>query len=248
MKNDLLFQVLSTQPTSVSVFDYLKNPLERSSVKALLRMYDLIPLLASTILDEMADRLSNSNLLVQSMKKDYARISRWLQESSRNALERYKEDEEQHACATIVGEYHLQMRILDDLARKVLPYISEDTRKIWEDNPEFYDLMSKGRIKKFVKKYISILTLLEDLQSTNDLITYKKNVIDKCVPIGKLEVGQTFMFPRPEHEMDNDGQEFTYVGLIEEGDNILCLYRKLNDSIYITYREENVLRAVIPIV
>jgi len=143
------------------------------------------------------------------------------------------------------------MRMLDDLSRKVLPYISKDTRKLWKGKPEFYDVMSKGRIKKFVKKYMALLALYEELMNTEDLITYKKEVIDRCIPMGQLEVGQTFIFPYAEHAMDDAGQEFTYAGLAEEdtpGDskNIVCLYRKISDSIFITYKEQNALRAVIP--
>lgn len=255
MRNDLLFQVLEKAPTSISAFDYLKDPLERNNMKALLRMYDLIPLLAQTILDEMTDRLKEpqANLFVQTLKKDYPRISKWLQESSRRTLDRYKEDETEHNCATVVGEYYLQMKILDDLSRKVLPHISKDTRRIWANKPEFYDLMSKGRIKKFVKKYISILSLIEDITSTEDLISYKKAVIDRCIPMGQLEEGQEFMFPYAEHAMDDGGQTFTYLGLFEEdipnqpGDkNVCCHYRKLNDSVAIVYIEQNCLRAVLP--
>lgn len=255
MRDDLLFQVLDKAPTTVEVFDYLKSPLERSSVQALLRMYDLIPILAHNILNEMMDRLDNAGLIVQTLKKDWPKISNLLQENSRRVLKRYKEDETQHNCATVVGEYHLQMRIIDDLSRKVLPYISKDTRKLWQDKPGFYDVMSRGRIQKFVKKYMALLALYENLMSTENLITYKKEVIDRCIPMGQLEVGQTFIFPYAEHAMDDGGQEFTYAGLAEEdvpGDskskNIVCLYRKINDSIFITYKEQNALRAVIPTV
>lgn len=255
MKTDLLFQVLENAPTTAGAFDYLKDPLERSNVKALLRLYDLIPLLASTILNEMADRLDDKGLIIQTLKRDYPRISDWLQECSRNVLKRYKEDEEQYDCPTVVGEYHLQMKMIDDLSRKVLPYISKDTRKTWKNNPKFYDLMSRGRIQKFVKKYIAVLALVEDITNTEDMITYKKEVIDRCIPMGQLEVGQTFMFPYAEHAMDDGGQEFTYAGLAEEdipddpgNKNIVCLYRKISDSILITYKEQNALRAVIPTV
>jgi len=253
MKQNLLFEVMEHAPTTVSAFDYLKDPLQRNEVKALLRMYDLIPILAQTILDEMADRLENGNLFIQTWKKDYPVISKLLQENSRQTLKRYKEDEDQHDCATVVGEYHLQMKMLDDLSRKVLPYISKDTRKTWAKNPGFYDLMSKGRIKAYVKRYISLLSLIEDVTNTEDLITYKKAVIDRCIPMGQLEVGEEFMFPQKEHEMDDGGQTFTYLGLFEEdipnqpgNKNVSCHYRKINDSIHITYIEQNALRAVLP--
>ena len=144
---------------------------------------------------------------------------------------------------------------MDDLSRKVLPYISKDTRRLWKSNPDFYDLMSRGRIQKFVKKYIALLSLYEDLMNTEDIITYKKEVIDRCIPMGQLEIGQTFMFPYAEHAMDDGGQEFTYAGLSEQpipndpdNSNIVCLYRKINDSILVTYTETNALRAVIPTV
>lgn len=255
MRNDLLFQVLEKAPTTMGAFDYLKDPLERNNMKALLRMYDLIPILAQTILDEMIDRLQEpqASLYINTLKKDYPRISKWLQEASRRTMERYKEDETEHDCATVVGEYHLQMKILDELSRKVLPYISKDTRKVWATNPEFYDLMSKGRIKKFVKRYISLLSLMEDVTNTEDLISYKKAVIDRCIPMGQLEEGQEFMFPYAEHAMDDGGQMFTYLGLKEEdipnrpGDkNVCCQYRKINDSVLIVYTEQNCLRAVLP--
>lgn len=255
MRNDLLFKVLEKQPTTASAFDYLKDPLYRNELKALIRMYDVLPIMGKLILQEMEDRLNNAGLVIQSLKKDLPKISDWLSENSRQVLKRYKEDEEQHNCATIVGELHLQNKMMDDLSRKVLPYISKDTRKLWKGKPEFYDLMSAGRIKKFVKKYIAMLALYEDLMNTEDIITYKKEVIDRCIPMGQLEVGQTFMFPYAEHAMDNGGQEFTYAGLSEQpipdepgNSNVVCLYRKLSDSILITYTETNALRAVIPTV
>ena len=160
MSNNLLFEVLEKQPTTVGAFDYLKDPLERNNMRALVRMYDLIPILAQTILDQMVDRVESQNLYVQKIKQDYPKISRWLEEASRRTMDRYKEDETQHGCATVIGEYHLQMKMLDDLSRKVLPHISKDTRTIWSNNPDFYDLMSKGRIKSFVKRFVSILSLM----------------------------------------------------------------------------------------
>lgn len=251
--NDLLFKVLEKQPNTIGAFDYLKSPLERNNLKALLRMYDLIPLLASTILDEMADRLDDKGLFITNLKKDYPRISRWLSESSRRTMDRYKSDEIEEGIATVVGEYHLQMKMLDDLSRKVLPYISKDTRKTWESKQEFYDLMSKGRIKKFVKRYISLLALIEDVQDTPALIDFKKAVIDRCIPMGQLEVGEEFMFPQAEHAMDDGGQVFTYLGLAEEDipgnpddKNVVCHYRKVSDAIQVVYIENNALRAVIP--
>jgi len=255
MRDDLLFQVLDLAPTTASVFDYLKDPLYRNDLKALLRMYDILPLMGKLILQEMEDRLNNAGLIIQSLKKDLPKISDWLSENSRQVAKRYKEDEEQHKCATIVGELHLQNKMMDDLSRKVLPYISKDTRRLWKSNPDFYDLMSRGRIQKFVKKYIALLSLYEDLMNTEDIITYKKEVIDRCIPMGQLEIGQTFMFPYAEHAMDDGGQEFTYAGLSEQpipddpdNSNIVCLYRKINDSILVTYTETNALRAVIPTV
>jgi hypothetical protein len=255
MRDDLLFQVLEQAPTTASAFDYLKDPLYRNDLKALLRMYDILPLMGKLILQEIEDRLDNADLIIQSLKKDLPKISDWLSENSRQVVKRYKEDEEQHECATIVGELHLQNKMMDDLSRKVLPYISKDTRKLWKSNPKFYDVMSAGRIRKFVKKYIALLALYENLMNTENLITYKKEVIDRCIPMGQLEVGQTFIFPYAEHAMDDGGQEFTYEGLAEEnipGDpenkNIVCLYRRIDDSILITYKEENALRAVIPTV
>lgn len=253
--NDLLFKALEAAPTSLGAFDYLKDPLERNNMKALLRIYDLIPVLASTVLNEMVDRLQDGvkNVYSGTIKKDYPRIISMLQESSRQTFNRYKEDETEHDCATVVGEWHLQLKMLDDLSRKVLPHISKDTRKLWKGNPDFYDLMSKGRIKAFVKKYISLLSLMEAITDTEDLISYKKEVIDRCIPMGQLEVGAEFMFPNPEHAMDDGGQMFTYLGLAEEDipdrpndKNVVAHYRKLNDSIYITYIEQNPLRAVIP--
>jgi len=253
MRDDLLFQVLEKAPTTASAFDYLKDPLYRNDLRALLRMYDILPLMGKLILQEIEDRLSNAGLIIQSLKKDLPKISNWFSENSRQVAKRYKEDEIQHKCATITGELHLQNRIMDDLSRKVLPYISKDTRKLWQGKPAFYDVMSAGKIRKFVKKYIALLALYEDLMDTEDIITYKKNVIDRCIPMGQLEVGQTFIFPYAEHAMDTGGQEFTYAGLAEEeipGDpenkNVICLYRKINDSILITYKEQNAVRAVIP--
>ena len=253
--NDLLYKALAAAPTSMGAFDYLKDPLERNNMRALLRMYDLIPLLASTILDEMVDRIQDKqqNLFKGCIKHDYNRISTMLDNASRNAIKRYKEDEKE-GCATVIGEYHLQMQMLDDLSRKVLPYISKDTRQTWASKQEFYDLMSKGRIRAFVKRYISLLSLMESLMDTEDLISYKKAVIDRCIPIGQLEAGQQFLFPISEHVHDDVGQVFTYLGLAEEPvkdskyKNIVAHYRKLNDSIAITYVEQNALRAVIPCV
>lgn len=251
--SELLFEVLENQPTTVGAFDYLKDPLERNNMRALVRMYDLIPVLAQTILDEMKDRVESKNLYVREVKKDFPKISKWLTEASRRTLERYKDDEVNHDMATVVGEYHLQMKMLDDLSRKILPYISKDTRKIWAENKEFYDLMSAGRIKKFVRKYVSLLSLIESVIDTEDLITYKKEVIDRCIPMGQLEVGQEFYFPYAEHAMDDGGQMFTYLGLFEEdipgtdSKNICCHYRKLSDNINVVYIEQNALRAVIPI-
>ena len=158
MKNDLLFQVLESQPTTASAFDYLKDPLYRNDLKALLRMYDILPLMGKLLLQEIEDRLDNAGLIIQTLKKDLPKISNWLSENSREVMKRYKEDEEQHNCATIVGELHLQYKMMDELSRKVLPHISKDTRKTWASNKEFYDLMSAGRIQKFVKKYISLFT------------------------------------------------------------------------------------------
>lgn len=252
MKQDLLFEVLANQPTTASAFDYLKDPLYRNDLAALLRMYDILPLLGKLILQEIEDRLENGGLIIQSLKKDLPKISQWFTENSRQVAKRYKEDETQHNCATIVGELHLQNKMLDDLSRKVLPYISKDTRKTWANNPEFYDLMSAGRIKKFVKNYISLLSLIEDVTNTEDLITFKKAVIDKCIPMGQLKEGEEFMFPQKEHEMDDGGQMFTYLGLVEEpipgtdDMNISCHYRKISDSIHIVYIEQNALRAVLP--
>ena len=253
MKRNLLFEVLEHAPMTVGAFDYLKDPLERNDMKALIRMYDLIPILAQTILDQMVDRVESQNLYVQKIKQDYPKISRWLEEASRRTMDRYKEDETQHDCATVIGEYHLQMKMLDDLSRKVLPYISKDTRKIWSKDPNFYDLMSKGKIKAFVKRFISILSLIEDVTNTEDLITYKKAVIDRCIPMGQLEVGEEFMFPYAEHAMDDGGQMFTYLGLFEQDipdqpgeKNVCCHYRKLSDSVHIVYIEQNALRAVLP--
>ena len=253
MKENLLFEVLASQPTTASAFDYLKDPLYRNDLAALLRMYDILPLLGKLILQEIEDRLDNAGLIIQTLKKDLPNISKWLSENSRQVAKRYKEDETQHNCATIVGELHLQNKMLDDLSRKVLPYISKDTRKTWATHPEFYDLMSAGRIKKFVKKYISLLSLMEEMINTEDLISYKKAVIDRCIPMGQLEQGQEFMFPQKEHEMDDGGQMFTYLGLFEEeipdspgNKSISCHYRKISDSIHIVYIEQNALRAVLP--
>lgn len=249
---DLLFKVIEAQPNKISAFDYLKDPLERNNLKALLRLYDLIPLLAQTILDEMIDRLKENNMYIRALKKDYPRLKTWLTESSRQTINRYIKDE-QEGFKTVNGEYELQLKMLDELSRKVLPHISKDTRKIWSNNPEFYDLMSKGRIKAFVKRYISLLALMEDITSTENLIEFKKSVIDKCIPMGQLEVGQTFMFPQVEHAMDDGGQAFTYLGLFErdvpdmEDKNVACHYRKISDSIHVVYIEPNCLRAVLPL-
>jgi len=254
MVDNLLFKALEAAPTSMGAFDYLKDPLERNNMKALLRMYDLIPVMAQAILDQMVDRITEpqQGLLKNSLKQDYPKISRMLSNASRNAFTRYKEDFEQ-GCATEVGEAHLQMKMLDELSRKVLPYISKDTRKIWASRPEFYDLMSKGRIIKYVKRFVSLLALIEDVTNTEDLISYKKAVIDRCIPMGQLRAGQEFMFPYAEHAMDDGGQMFTYLGLAEEdipndpnNKNIVCHYRKLSDSVHIVYIEQNALRAVLP--
>ena len=88
--------------------------------------------------------------------------------------------------------------------------------------------------------------------NTSDMISYKRDVIDKCKPIGQLEVGQEFMFPHAEHAMDDGGQCFTYLGLAEypqedESSNIVAQYRKLSDNIHVVYEEQNVLRAVLPV-
>ena len=109
--NDLLIKALESAPTSMGAFDYLKDPLERNNMKALLRMYELIPVLAATILDQMVDRLQDGvkNLYSGTIKKDYPRIISMLQEASRQTLKRYKDDEKE-GYATIVGEYHLQMK------------------------------------------------------------------------------------------------------------------------------------------
>lgn len=251
MREDLLFQVLEQAPTTASAFDYLKDPLYRNDLKALLRMYDILPLMGKLLLQEIEDRLDNAGLIIQTLKKDLPKISNWLSENSREVMKRYKEDEEQHKCATIVGELHLQYKMMDELSRKVLPYISKDTRKTWASSREFYDLMSAGRIQKFVKKYISLLSLIEDVTNTEDLISYKKAVIDRCIPMGQLKEGQEFMFPYAEHAMDDGGQAFTYLGLAEQpldngSSNIVCHYRKLSDSHLIVYIEQNALRAVLP--
>jgi hypothetical protein len=252
MDNNLLFKVLEAQPNKISAFDYLKDPLERNNLKALLRMYDLIPLLAQTILDEMIDRLKEGNLYTKNIKRDYPKITSWLTESSRQAINRYKEDETEHGFNTVIGEYELQLKMIDELSRKVLPHISKESRNIWSEHPDFYDLMSKGRIKAFVKKYISLLSLIEEITSTESLIEFKKSVIDRCIPMGQLEVGQTFMFPQPEHAMDDGGQMFTYAGLFEEDipnsedKSVVCHYRKISDSIHVIYIEHNCLRAVMP--
>lgn len=251
MNNNLLFKVLEAQPNKISAFDYLKDPLERNNVKALLRLYDLIPLLAQTILDEMTDRLKDNNLYIKNIKKDYPKITSWLTEASRQTLKRYNEDENE-GFNTVIGEYELQLKMIDELSRKVLPHISKESRNVWSENPDFYDLMSKGRIKTFVKKYISLLSLIEEITNTENLIEFKKSVIDRCIPMGQLEVGQTFMFPQSEHAMDDGGQMFTYAGLFEEDipnsedKNVVCHYRKISDSIHVIYIEHNCLRAVLP--
>ena len=74
MRTDLLFQVLESQPTTASAFDYLKDPLYRNDLKSLLRMYDILPLMGKLILQEIEDRLSNAGLIIQSLKKDLPKI------------------------------------------------------------------------------------------------------------------------------------------------------------------------------
>lgn len=253
MYDNLLYKALEVSPTTVSAFDYLKDPLDINSMRALVRMYDLIPLMAQIILNEITDRIKDENkgVLIQALKKDYPRISNWLSENSRQVIQRYDKDS-QEGYETMIGELHLQNKIMDELARKVLPHISKDTRKLWQGKPGFYDLMSRGRIVKFVKKYISIVTIIEEVINTESVIEFKKNVIDRCIPMGQLEVGQEFMFPFKEHEMDADGCAFTYLGLFEEnegehGKEVVCHYRKLSDSIHIYYIERNALRAVLPL-
>ena len=250
---NLLYRIMDTPLMSTSAFDYLKDPLETNSIKALIRLYDVIPLLAQTILDEIADRLDDGGMFVQSIKHDYKKISSLLQESSRKTVERYRKDESETGCATVIGEYHLQMKMIDDLCRKVLPYLPKDTRDL--NKKSFIALMGRGRIRAFTRKYISLLALIEGAITTEDLMSYKAAVIDKCVPMGQLKEGDTFMFPYKEHEMDDGGQMFTYLGLCEEdipddpgNKSIVCHYRKLNDSIHVVYVEQNALRAVLPMI
>lgn len=248
-KWDGAIQLTHDSPTTVNLMDYVRDPLERSTVSTLMRLYDIIPEMEITIMEELKDRLVKGDLFIKKIKQDYPRIIDFLTPSSRQNAKRYTDDEAKHNCSTVLGELDIQQKIFDDLARDINTLCPPSKSK------SFVKAMAKGKRKAWLKRFISMLSIYEGVSTVETLEDFKREVMDRCKPIGQLEVGEQFMFANVEHAMDGRGQMFTYVGLIEEpipGEsdpkktNVVAHYRKISDSMAIIYVEQNPFRPVIP--
>lgn len=245
-------------PTTVNLFDYVRDPLERSTVASLMRIYDIIPDLAQMILNEMCDRLEKGGMFKQQLKRDYSRITTFLTPASRKNLKRYRDDETLHHCNTVLGEIDLQNRMLDDLSKDIdrivgsnyLTEIKNDATKEWCIQ------MTRGKLKAWLKRFVSMLAVYEGISDVESLIDFKREIMDRAILMGQLETGQQFMFATVKNGMDMGGQAFTYLGLYEEDipgetdpkkKNVVCHYRKISDSIAIVYVENDCYRPVIPL-
>lgn len=236
------------QPVTVNLMDFVRNPLDRSTVATLIRLYDIIPEMEITILNELKDRLDNGNLYVQKIKKDYPRIIEFLTPASRKNAMRYNDDEAKHNCKTVVGELSIQQKIFDDLIRDLNSLSPPENAK------PFTKVMAKHKRTAWLKRFISMLAIYEGISDIESLEDFKREVMDRAIPMGQLEVGDQFMFANVEHEMDAGGQMFTYVGMFEEdipgnnkNKNVVTHYRKVSDSMAIIYIEQNPFRPVIPL-
>lgn len=245
-------------PKTVNMFDYVRNPLERNTVAALMRIYDIIPDLAQMVLNEMCDRLESSDMFKRELKKDYSRITAFLTPGSRKNLKRYKDDETLHHCKTVLGEIDLQNKMLDDLSKDInrivgSNYLDEIKN---EATKEWCTQMTRGKLKAWLKRFISMLSVFEGISDVESLIDFKREIMDRAILMGQLEAGQQFIFATVKNGMDMGGQTFTYLGLFEEDipgetdpkkKNVVCHYRKISDSMAIVYIENDCYRPVIPL-
>ena len=235
-------------PQTVNLMDYVRDPLERNTVATLIRLFDIIPEMELTLLNEIKDRLENGGFYVQKMKKDYPKIVDFLTPSSRQNAKRYNDDQAKYNCKTVLGELDIQNRIFDDLSRDI------NTLCPPSDAKPFTKAMAKAKRKAWLLRFVSMLVIYEGISSVQSLEDFKREIMDRCKPIGQLEVGDQFMFANVEHQMDMGGQMFTYVGLAEEpiaedpkNTNVVAHYRKISDSMAIVYIERNPFRPVIPL-
>lgn len=253
-----LIRVERGAPQTVNLFDYVRNPLERSTVQALKRIYDIIPDFAQMILNEMCDRLENGGMFKRELKRDYSRITAFLSPGSRENLKRYKDDETIHNCKTVLGEIDIQLRMLDDLSRDIdrivnseyVDLCKKDKSKEWCQN------MTKGKLKAWMRRFVSLVSVYEGISSVESLLDFKVQIMDRAILMGQLQANQQFMFATVKNGMDTGGQIFTYLGLFEEDipgeedpkkKNVVCHYRKVSDSLFVVYVEEDCYRPVIPL-
>lgn len=236
-------QLVTSGPQTVNLMDYVRDPLERSTVATLMRLYDIIPEMEITLLNEIKDRLENGGMFVQKMKEDYPRIIKFLTPSSRQNIKRYNDDEAKHHCKTVCGELDIQRRIFDDLIRDLNRLSPPENAK------PFTKVMAKHKRTAWLKRFISMLAIYEGISDIESLEDFKREIMDRAIPMGQLEVGDQFIFANVEHGMDAGGQMFTYVGMFEEevigNSNIVTHYRKISDSMAIVYIEQNPFRPVI---
>ena len=99
-----------------------------------------------------------------------------------------------------------------------------------------------------------MLSIFEGISDVETLIDFKREIMDRAILMGQLEVGQQFIFATAKNGMDMGGQAFTYIGLFEEPipehpdkQNVICHYRKTSDSIAVVYIEDDPYRPVIPL-
>lgn len=247
-------------PQTVNLFDYVRDPLERSTVAALMRIYDIIPDLAQMVLNEMCDRLENEGMFRQNLKRDYGRIVSFLSPASRQNLKRYKDDETKHNCKTVLGEIDLQNRMLDDLSKDInrivgSNYVMLEKEEHKHPNSEWCKHMTRGKLKAWLRRFVSMLAIFEGVSDVESLLDFKREIMDRAILMGQLEVNQQFIFATVKNGMDMGGQVFTYLGLFEQDipgetdprkKNVVCHYRKLSDSAFVVYIEDDCYRPVIP--
>lgn len=237
----LVYEFISKgEPKTVQLFDYIKNPLDKTMAKTLIRLYQNIPLFASYIFNEIIDRLTDDGKekLTKTLKRDYPRVMESLNGCSKDAMKRYAEDESKYNCNTIVGELNLFEKFLSEFNQYMEGH-PELEKEIW-----YKEKKTLERFKKFYQTYLKWAYKIESIVSVEDEKKYVEEIADKATFLYRLKKGDQFSF------VDNPSfHEFTFVESkdipLENGSvDMVCYYKNMYNETQVFY-ESNIYRPVI---
>lgn len=236
MENNFQF-VKCEQSNKIQLFDCIKNPLDKTMVKTLIRLYQDIPVFASYILNEILDRLEDDGRIKMTLKKDWPKLISLLQGYSKQAIQRYAEDEEKYNCNTVVGEINIFEKMLYEF-NNYLSKNPELEKEIWYKDNEIFK-----RFEKFHKNFIKWAFKIESIANIENENSYMKEVADKATFLYRLQKGDQFSF------VDNPSfHEFTFIETKElegkEEADVVCYYRNIYNETQVFY-ESNIYRPVI---